>query len=153
MYDRILDAKRRKKNGEDVSIAKKFYADLKAEFFPDIDGAKGWPAPPDTDTVDDMLFDFLKRVIQHNRDLVPCSTYLQETGPMNTLNLQALLRSSLTTPATRADDSPTLPARVETESRHAVKPPRFPRDAAKRADDAPTAPAAISSTPPTYIQN
>jgi hypothetical protein len=93
-----LEAKRAKKDGTSIVMGKKFYSDLKDEFFAADNPANAFPQPPDTDLVDERLFECLKKVLQHNRDFIPCSTYLAGADRMNTTNLQALLKCTLKVP-------------------------------------------------------
>ena len=49
--------------------------------------------PDDTEHAE--LFTCLKAVIRHNRDFLPCTTYLSVAPKLNTLNLHALLQATL----------------------------------------------------------
>ena len=95
VIDRITDAKRRKEAGENVAIGKKFYRDMRKEFFNEKEAAEEFPAPPADNTLDDSLFAVLKKVIQHNRDLIPCQNFIEKAEAFNQLNLQSLLTVAL----------------------------------------------------------
>ena len=80
------------------TIGKKFYSDLKDEFFGDLDPTQDFEKPPESDLADERLFGCLRSVLHHNRDFVPVQSYMQEVGKLNTLILQALLRAALKIP-------------------------------------------------------
>ena len=81
-----------------MTIGKKFYSDLKDEFFGDLDPTQDFDKPPESDLADERLFGCLRSVLHHNRDFVPVQSYMQEVGKLNTLILQALLRAALKIP-------------------------------------------------------
>ena len=54
-----------------------------------------FPLVPPENTENAELFTCLKAVIRHNRDFLPCTTYLSVAPKLNTLCLHALLQATL----------------------------------------------------------
>lgn len=94
IFDRVYERKLAKLIDNSLPCGKNFYSEVKEEFFGN-GGGPTFPAVPLEDIEDAELFLVLKAVIRHNRDFVPCSTYLSVASKLNTLNLQALLQAPL----------------------------------------------------------
>ena len=95
VYDRVLEAKRRKNSEPDWPLGKTFYDSLKDELFKDFDPMMEFPEPPPGECIDEELFKALKRVLQRSRDFTACATYLASGPKLNATNFQALLRACL----------------------------------------------------------
>lgn len=68
---------------------------MKDELFGGITPEAAFPKRPESDLLDEKLSGCLKRVMQHNRDFTSLETYFLECDACNTMNLQALLRATL----------------------------------------------------------
>ena len=94
--DRVRERKLAKLLDNKVTCGKNFYKELKDDYFGSNAGqGVVMMEPAETDVQDDHLFGVLKAVIRHNRDFVPCLTYLEITPTMITLNFNALIGATL----------------------------------------------------------